>query len=86
MAMTETEHKDAVLQRVGWHLACSQYLAWAGALLLTILLLTLFGTFVSLIHQGGLADYVAHVALVAIDVAEWIFRTVGMTGGLQPAS
>jgi len=82
----EAEHQDAVLQRVGWHLACSQYLAWAAALLLTILLLTLSGTFVSLIHQGGLANYVAHIALVAIDAAEWFFHTIGMTSNLQPAS
>jgi len=67
------EHQDAILQRVGWHMACSQYLAWAGAILLTILLLILFGSFIALIHQGGLADYVASIALFAIDVAERCF-------------
>ncbi len=67
------EEKDAILQRVGWHLARSQYLAWVAALLLTILLLVLFGTFIGLVHQGGLADYVAGIALFAIDVTEWCF-------------
>ncbi|NJO37359.1 MAG: hypothetical protein HC871_06720 [Rhizobiales bacterium] len=67
------EHPDAVLHKVGWHLARSQYLAWAGAALLTVLLLALITGFVRLIHQGGLADYVAEIAVLAIDLARWLF-------------
>jgi hypothetical protein len=65
--------QDAILNKVGWHLARTQYLAWTGAILLTIMLLALFGGFVGLIHKGGLADYVADIAVFAIDVARWAF-------------
>ena len=65
--------KDAILNKVGWYLARTQYVAWTGAILLTILLLVLFGGFVGMIHQGGLAAYVADIAVFAIDVARWVF-------------
>jgi len=68
-----TRHREAILHRVGWHLARTQYLTWAGAILLTLLLLTLFTTFISLIHQGGLATFTADIAVTAINLARWIF-------------
>jgi len=67
------EHKEAIVNQVGWYLARTQYAAWTGAILLTMMLLALFGGFVGLVHQGGLAGYVADIAVLAIDVARWMF-------------
>ena len=71
--MTPPNTQTPSLQNISWHLARTQYLAWTGAAVLTIVLLGLFAGFVRLIHQGGLADYVADIAVAAIQLARWLF-------------
>lgn len=64
---------EKILNDVGWRLARIQYLAWAGAALVTLLLLVLISGFINLIHQGALADFVAEIAIAAIHLARWLF-------------
>jgi hypothetical protein len=66
-------HPEAVLQDVGWYLARSQVWAWTVASLLMLFLLALLLGFIRLLHQGGLASWVAEIALAGVAAARWCF-------------
>ncbi|MEM9670910.1 MAG: hypothetical protein AAF950_18575 [Pseudomonadota bacterium] len=69
----EASREEALLYRVAWYLARGQYLAWLGALALSLVLIMLFTVFVGFVHQGGLSDYVGYVAIKAVELARWCF-------------
>lgn len=69
---TEADQKP-ILQDVAWYLARRQWLAWAGATLMLLTLLAGCSALATLFTSGGLAGWVATVALWSVEAARWLF-------------
>ncbi len=69
----DAANRPAILQDVAWYLARRQWLAWAGATLMLLTLLAGCSALATLFTSGGLAGWVATVALWSVEAARWLF-------------